>query len=131
MFGCKAPAVCDVWLGLASYNDKASTSRCAWVNEQHELLISANRGVLKHIKQNDVKSQARAGGKTLHIPVGNLVLLGDHPEGWNKIQDNHKSELFIVIAHYKGPKGYIIQAISRKGPKRTVNRWQLFDLKKS
>ena len=43
MFGCKAPAVCDAWLGLASYIDKASMSKCAWLNEQHELLLSANR----------------------------------------------------------------------------------------
>ena len=41
MFGCKAPTVCDAWLGLANYNDKTSTSKCAWLNEQHELLKSA------------------------------------------------------------------------------------------
>ena len=42
MFGLKAPTVCDAWLGLAHYNDLASTNKCAWLNEQHELLISAN-----------------------------------------------------------------------------------------
>ena len=43
MFGHKAPAICDAWLGLAHYNDQASTNKCAWLNEQHELLMSANR----------------------------------------------------------------------------------------
>ena len=43
MFGCKAPAICDAWLGLAYYNDQASTNKCTWLNEQHELLMSVNR----------------------------------------------------------------------------------------
>ena len=78
-------------MGLAHYNDQASTNKCVWLNEQHELLMSANRQALKHIKQSAKKSQVGAGGKTLHIPEGNLVLLKDHPEGHNKIQDNCKS----------------------------------------
>ena len=40
MFGQKAPTVCDAWLGLVQYNDQASANKCAWLNEQHELLIS-------------------------------------------------------------------------------------------
>ena len=90
MFGQKAPAVCDAWLGLAQYNDQASSNKCAWLNEQHELLMSANSRALKHIKQSVKKSQIRTGGKSLQIPIGNLVLLRDHPEGRNKIQDNYK-----------------------------------------
>ena len=62
-----------------------STNKCVWLNEQYELLMSVNRQALKHIKQSAKRSQARTGGKTLHIPVGNLVLLQDHPEGCNKI----------------------------------------------
>ena len=75
IFGCKAPAICDAWLVLAHYNDQASTNKCALLNEQHELLMSANRHALKHIRQSAKRNQARASGKTLHIPVGNLVLL--------------------------------------------------------
>ena len=75
MFGCKAHAICDAWLGLAHYNDQISTNQCAWLNEQHELLMSVNRQALKHIQQSAKKSQARAGGKMFHIPIGNLVLL--------------------------------------------------------
>ena len=63
--------------------------------------MSVNRQALKHIKQSAKKSQTRTGGKTLHIPVGNLVLLRDHPEGHNKIQDNYKSELFAIVDHHK------------------------------
>ena len=43
MFGCKAPTICDAWLRLFHYNDQASTNKCTWLNEQHELLISMNR----------------------------------------------------------------------------------------
>ena len=122
MFGQKAPAICDASLGLAQYNDQASVNKCAWVNEQHELLMSANRWALKHIKQNAKMSQIRTGDKTLQIPVGNLVLLRDHPKGHNKIQDNYKSELFIIVNHHKDPNVYIIQPLDKKGPKKTVNR---------
>ena len=131
MFGWKAPAICDAWLGLAQYNDQASANKCAWLNEQHELLMSANRWALKHIKQSARKSQIRTGGKSLQIPIGNLVLLRDHPKGHNTIQDNYKSELFVIVNHHKDPNICVIQSLDKKGPKKTVNRWQLFDLTKS
>ena len=28
MFGCKAPTICNAWLGLANYNDNFSQSKC-------------------------------------------------------------------------------------------------------
>ena len=93
--------------------------------------MSVKRWALIHIKQNAKKSQIRTGGKTLQIPIGNLILLRDYPMGCNKIQDNYKSELFIVVDHHKDPNVYIIQSLDKKGPKKTVNRQQLFDLKKS
>ena len=52
-----------------------------------------------------------------------------YPEDGNKIQDNYKSELFIAFDHHKDPNVYIIQSLNKKGPKRTVNMQQLFDLK--
>ena len=131
MFGQKAPAVCDAWLGLAQYNDQASSNQCAWLNEQHKLLMSANKWALKHIKQSAKKSQIRTGGKLLQLAIGNLVLLRDHLEGCNKIQNNYKSKPFVVIGHHKEPNVYIIQSLDKKGPKKVVNRQQLFDLKKS
>ena len=52
MFGCKAPAICNAWQELAHYNDQASANKCAWLNEQHELLMSVNKQALKHIRQS-------------------------------------------------------------------------------
>ena len=111
MFGQKAPTICDAWLGLDQYNDQAPTNKCAWLNEQHEFLMSMIREALKHIKQSAKKNQPRTGGKTLHIPIGNLELLRDHPGGCNKFQDNYKSELFFVVDHHTGPNVYIIQSL--------------------
>ena len=93
--------------------------------------MSVNRWALKHIKQSAKKSQIRTGGKSLQIPIGNLVLLRDHPEGHNKIQDNYNGQLFVVVDHHKDPNVYVIHSLNKKGPKKTVNRGQLFDLKKS
>ena len=55
------------------------------------------------------KSVSRAGGKALDIPLGNLVLLCDHPEGCNKIQDNYKSKLFIMESKHQDPNVYPIK----------------------
>ena len=52
MFRHKAPTFCNAWLGLAHYNDQASTNKCTWLNEQHELLMSGNWQALKHIRQS-------------------------------------------------------------------------------
>ena len=78
---------------------------------------------LKHIRQSAKRSKARASGRTLHIPIAN------HTESYNKIQD--KSEQFVVLDHHRDPNVYIMHSLNKKGPKRTVNRWQLFNLKKS
>ena len=47
MFSCKAPTVCDAWLRLAKYNDQYSQCKSTWLNEQHELILAANRWALK------------------------------------------------------------------------------------
>ena len=62
------------WLGLAHYNDQASTNKCVWMDEQHELLLSANRQALKHIRQSAEKSQDRVSGK-IHISLGNCAVM--------------------------------------------------------
>ena len=81
MFGCKSPTICNAWLGLAQYNDQYLQSKSAWVNEQHELILAANRQALKNIKQTANKTALHAAGSPLEIPKDNLVLLRDHPEG--------------------------------------------------
>ena len=131
MFGHKASTICDAWLRLADYDDKYLQSKCEWVNQQHELILAVNRHALKGIKQSAEKSVSQAGGKDLEIPIGNLVLLCDHPEGWNKIQDHHKSELFVVESKHWDPNVYKIKLLCGKGPMHMVNQWQLFDLQKS
>ena len=91
MFGHKPLTICDAWLRLAHHNDIYLQSTCACVNQWHELILAVNRWALKCIKCSDEKLVSLAGGKTLDITIGNLVLLHDHLEGWNKIQGNFKS----------------------------------------
>ena len=111
MFGHKAPTIYNASLRLAQYNDQYLQSESAWVNEQHELILAANRWALKNIKQTANKTALHAGGSPLDIPKDNLVLVRDHPEGRCKIQDNYKSELFMVVWKHKDPNVYIIHPL--------------------
>ena len=131
MFGHKPPTICDAWLGLGNYNDNFLQSKCTWVNQQHELILAANRQALKRIRTSVDKSVSRAGGKALNIPIGNLVLLHDHPEDCNKIQDNYKNELFVIESKHQDPNVHIIKSHNDKGPMHMVNWQQLFDLQKT
>ena len=112
MFGCKAPTICNAWLRLANYNDNFLQSKCAWVSQQHELILAVNSAE---------KSVSWAGGKALDILLGNLVLLHDHLEGHNKVQDNYKSELFVMELKHKNPDVYTIKPVNCKGPMHMVN----------
>ena len=121
MFGHKAPTICNAWLRLDDYDDKFSQSKCGWVNQQHELILAANRHALKRIKQSVEKSVSWARSKDLEIPIGNLVLLHDHPEGQNKIQDHYKSKLYVVESKHWDPNVYKIKPLCGKGPMHMVN----------
>ena len=81
------------------------------MNEQHELILAVNRQALKNIKQTAQKTVHHAGGSPLNIPKDNLVFLRDHPEGRHKIQDNYKSELFMVVSKHKDPNVYTIHPL--------------------
>ena len=105
--------------------------KCTWVNQQHELILAVNRWALKRMKMSAEKSVSQAGGKALNIPIGNLVLLCDHPKGRNKIQDNYKNELFVMESQHQDPNVYTIKPLNGKGPMHKVNWWQLFDLQKT
>ena len=94
MFGCKAPTIFYAWLWLGNYNDNLLQRKCAWLNQQHELILAANMWALKRIKHSVEKSVSWADGKALNIPLGNLVLLHDHPESHNKVQDKYKVNCF-------------------------------------
>ena len=69
--------------------------------------------------------------KALSIQIGNLVLLCDHPESRNKIQDNYKNELFVVESQHQEPNVYTIKPLNGKGPMCKVNWQQLYDLQKT
>ena len=56
------------------------------------------------------------GGKDLSIPVGNHLLLHDHPERQNKIQDKYKSDVYVVVGHHKEPNVYYIQLLNKGKP---------------
>ena len=130
MFGRRAPAPCDHWLGLGSYDDKRSVSKTVWVDKQVELIVAANKRALKNIKAGAAKNKQLAGGKELDIPDHNLVLLRDHPAGRNKIQDKYKPDLYKVLNPIKDRKNaYWIQPVKGKNPKpQMAHRRELFDL---
>ena len=58
------------------------------------------------------------------------MLLHDHPEGHNKIQDWYKSDVYVVVGHHLEPNVYYIQLLNtdKPGPPKVVNQCQLFDL---
>ena len=128
MFGRRAPAPCDNWLGLRAYNDDKSITRIDWVDQQLEQLLHANKRAQKNIKATNAKNRKAAGGKDLIIPVGNLVLLRDHPEGRNKIQDNNKDQIYIVTGHHDNRNAYFVKPLGSKYQPKQVNRREMFDL---
>ena len=128
MFGRRAPAPCDNWLGLRAYNEDKSITRIDWVDQQLEQLLHANKRAQKNIKATNAKNRKAAGGKDLVIPVGNLVLLRDHPEGRNKIQDNNKDQIYIVTGHHVNCNAYFVKPLGSKCQPKQVYRWEMFDL---
>ena len=83
---------------------------------------------MKNIKAAAAKNKRTTGGSDIDIPPGNLVLLRDHPEGRNKIQDHYKSDLFQVIKRGERPNNFWIKPIGSSGHPKEVNHWQLFDI---
>ena len=129
MYGHKAPTISVAWPGLANY-DEDLRSQSSYIHTQYELITSANWHALKHIKQMAKQCAARVGGRPLQIPVGNPVLIRDHPESWNKIQDSYKSDLFVMESQHQDPNVYAIKLVSGKGAVWKVNQHWLFDLKR-
>ena len=122
MFGRKAPAPCDNWLGLRQYNDDKSVSKVIWVDKQFEKIVQANKQALKSIQARAKVNERSSGDKDFDIPIGNLVLLRDHPEGRNKIQDDYKPDLFEVTDKHSDPNAFFVKPLDGKGPVKQVNR---------
>ena len=134
MFGHKALTLCDNWLGLKNYKSAEFKTKTAWLNEQLNALLHANKQALKGIHKSTKCNQDGNSGKDNLIPVGNHVLLRDHLEGCNKIQDRYKPDVYIVVGHHQEePNVYYIQLLnsSKPGQPKVVNRHQLYDLKRS
>ena len=105
MFGCKAPMPCDNWLGLGNYKTAEFKTKTGWLNEQLNALLHAN-------KQGSTQCTTQCNrdwnsGKDLLIPVENHVLLRDHPEGHNKIQDRYKTDMYVVVGHHQEEPCYM------------------------
>ena len=64
----------------------------------------------------------------LIIPVRNLVLLRDHPEGRNKIQDNNKDRIYIITGHHDNCNAYFVKPLGSKCQPKQVNQHEMFDL---
>ena len=122
MLGHRALAPCDNWLGLSAYNDNKSITRIDWVDQQLEQLLHTNKCAQKNIKATNAKNCKVVGGKDLVIPVGNLVILCDHPKGHNKIQDNNKDQIYIVTGHHNYRNTYFIKPLGSKCQPKQVNR---------
>ena len=121
MFGRKAPAPCDNWLGLRQYNDDKSISKVVWVDKQFKKIVQANKRALKSIQARAKVNKRSSGDKDFDIPIGNLVLLRDHPEGRNKIQDDYKPDLFEVTGKHSDPNAFFVKPLDGKGPVKQVN----------
>ena len=57
-----------------------------------------------------------------------MVLLRDHPEGRNKIQDNNKDQIYIVTRHHDNRNAYFVKPLGSKCQPKQVNRREMFDL---
>ena len=120
MFGCKAPMPCNNWLGLTQYNNIESISHNPCIQEQHELVWATDK---QHLTASDrvPRKVPRQKCKTLDILDGNLVLLLDHLEGCNKIQDKYKEPEFVMVCRHAEPNVYDIKPVNGKGPVHIVN----------
>ena len=72
---------CDTWLGLDQYQDGQPVGKAAWLGQQLDTLVSVNKRAIKSIQKTTLRNKLHVGGDELHIPIGNHVLLRDHPEG--------------------------------------------------
>ena len=109
-------------MGLHAYNDDKSITRIDWVDQQLEQLLRAKKHAQKNIKATNAENRKAAGGTDLVIPVGNLVLLRDHPEGRNKIQDNNKDQIYIIRGHHHHRNAYFVKPLGIKCQPKQVNR---------
>ena len=125
---------CDAWLRLDQYQEGQPVGKAAWLGQQLDTLVSANKHAIKSIQKTTLRNKLCVGGDELCIPIGNHVLLRDHPEGQNKFKDWYKSDIYVIVdSHKEEPNVYYIQPLddTQKVKPKAVNQWELFDLKRS
>ena len=122
MFGHKAQTPCDNWLGLSQYNCSESISKDSWIQQQYGMGCK-QAGIDKHLTEY-TKECCQIEPKSLEIPEGNLVLLCNHLEGHNKIQDKYKSEKFVVVGKCPEPNVYCIKPVNGNGPEQNLEQYQ-------
>ena len=62
------------------------------------------------------------------IPIRNLILLWDHLEGCNKIQDNNKDQIYVITSHHNHKNAYFVKPLGSKIQSKQVNCRKIFDL---
>ena len=120
--------------GWIKYQEGQPVGKAAWLGQQLDTLVSANKHAIKSIQKTTLRNKLCAGGDELHIPIGNHVLPRDHPEGQNKFKDWYKSNVSIIVdSHKEEPNVYYIQPLddTQRVKPKAVNWWELFDLKRS
>ena len=113
---------------MRQYNNDKSISKVVWVDKQFEKIVQANKRALKSIQARAKVNERSSGDKDFDIPIWNLVLLRDHLEGRNKIQDDYKPDLLEVTGKHSDPNAFFVKPLDGKGPVKQVNRRQMFDL---
>ena len=123
MFGHKAPMPSNDWLGLAHYKPDSFKSKTVWLNQQLSAMMHANKQALKFINKSTQCNKHHTTGKESVIPIWNQVLLCDHLEGCNKIQNRYKSDIYVMVGHHDEPNIYYIQLLDsdKKVHSKVVN----------
>ena len=81
--------------------------KIVWLNQQLSAMMHANKQALKFINKSNKHNQESNRRQGIgYIPIGNHVLLRDHLEGCNKIQNRFKSDVYIIVSHNKEPNVY-------------------------
>ena len=114
---------CDNWLGLDNYKPESFKSKTVWMNQQLYAMLHADKQALKLIKKSTQCNKDHTSIKELTIPIGNHVLLCDHLEGCNEIQDRYRSDIYVMVGHHKDPNVYYIQFLNKdkSGSPKVVN----------
>ena len=125
---------CDTWLRLDQYQDGQPIGKSAWLWQQLDTLVSANKHVMKSIQKTTLQNKLWNDGDELQIPIRNHILIRDHPEGHDKFQDWYKSDIYVIVdSHKEELNVYYIWPLdtTQKVKPKVVNWQELYNLKRS